>query len=60
MNPWCDIHYWSKQYCEERLAEASRWRLLERAKVNREQRSGRDRVGLVWASVVSLLSGAGL
>ncbi len=58
-NPY-DLHSWSTQYRQERLAEASRRRLIERARGSCEQRSGWGRMSLVWASVLSLLSGAGL
>jgi hypothetical protein len=54
-----DIHAWSIQYRQERMAEAARRSLIERARLDRERRSGSDRVSLAWKSVVSLLGGAG-
>jgi len=45
-NPY-DVHSWSKLYREERLAEASRRDLLERARKSRDPRkSGQWRLTL--------------
>jgi hypothetical protein len=52
-----DLHSWSKQYREEALGEARKRDLLARARVGRQRRSGRSRVGLAWASVLSMLDG---
>jgi hypothetical protein len=57
-NPY-DLTSWSKQYREERLTEASRRYLTERARVSREPHSGWGCVSLAWASMFSLLFGAG-
>ena len=59
MDPY-DLHSWSTQYRQERLAEVGRRRLIQRAKGGRERRSGWARMSLAWASVLSLLSEAGL
>jgi hypothetical protein len=58
-NPY-DLHSWSKHYRQERLAEASKRHLVERARRNRERRTGWGRMGLTWANVLSLLNGVGL
>ena len=56
MNPY-DIHSWSKDYREERLAEANMRHLVERARVSRESR-GSGRLGLSWRNPLALLRGA--
>jgi hypothetical protein len=58
-NPY-DVHSWSTQYRQERLAEAQMTHIEGRLRENRKARSGWGRMSLVWASVLSLLSGAGL
>jgi hypothetical protein len=55
-NPYY-LHSWSRQYREERLAEASRRHIVERARARREPReSGRS--GLGWRNPLALLRGA--
>ena len=53
-NPYYNIHSWSKDYREERLAEASRRHLVERARASQEPR-GSGRLGLSWRSPLALL-----
>jgi hypothetical protein len=53
-----DVHSLSKLYCEEALQEAQTRHLVERARVGREQRSGRGRLGLACRGVLSLLRSA--
>lgn len=48
-NPY-ELHSWSTQYREERLAEASRRHLVKALRVSREQHPGWGRVSLTWAS----------
>ena len=55
-----DLHSWSAQYRQERLAEASQRHLIEQIRGNHEQRSRWGRMSLVWANVLSLLSGVRL
>jgi hypothetical protein len=50
-----DLHFWSKQYREEVLAQARKQNLFDRARVGRQRRFGRNRVGLAWASVLSVV-----
>ena len=52
-NPY-DIHSWSKDYREERLTEASRRHLVERARASQEPR-GSGRLGLSWRNPLALL-----
>jgi hypothetical protein len=52
-NPY-DIHSWSKDYREERLAEASRRHLVERARDSQEPR-GSVRLGRSWRNPLALL-----
>jgi hypothetical protein len=54
MNTPYDVHSWSKQYREERLAEASRWHLVERVRASQEPR-GSGRLGLSWRNPLALL-----
>jgi hypothetical protein len=53
-----DLHSWSKQYREEVIGEARKRDLVARARVGPQRRSGRSRVGLAWASVVSVVDRA--
>ena len=53
-NPY-DIHSWSTHYRDEALQGARVRHLAHRARVGREQRSGRSRVGLAFRGVLSLL-----
>ena len=55
-NPY-DIHAWSKDYREERLAEASRWHLVKRANGNRRPRSRLGRVGFALSGALHGLKG---
>jgi hypothetical protein len=50
-----DLHSWSKHYREEVLGEARKRDLLARARLGRRRRFGRSRVGLAWASVLSMV-----
>jgi hypothetical protein len=50
-----DLHSWSKHYREEAIGEARKRDLLARARLGRQQRFGRSRVGFVWASVLSMV-----
>jgi hypothetical protein len=50
-----DLHYWSKQYREERLAEAWVRHLLGRARASREPRVWQ--VGLTWRTPLARLRG---
>ena len=52
-NPY-HIHSWSKDYREERLAEASRRHLVERARASQESRRP-GRLGLSWRNSLALL-----
>jgi len=60
MESYYELHPWSKQYREEVLGEARKRDLVARARVGRQRRSGRSRVGLTWASVLSMLHRAWL
>ncbi len=60
MNNLYDLHTWSQHYRQEALQEAQVRHLEERARADREQRSGQSRVGLTWESVLSLLGSARL
>ena len=57
MNPYYDLHSWSRQCREERLAEASKRHLAERARVGREQREW-GWLMLAWRNPLALLRGA--
>jgi hypothetical protein len=57
MNNLYDLHSYSKHYREERLAEASRRHIVERARARREPRQS-GRLGLVWRNPLALLRGA--
>lgn len=48
-----DLHSWSKQYREERLAEARVWHLLGRARASREPRM--RQVDLTWRNPLARL-----
>ncbi len=52
-NPY-DLHSWSTQYREERLAEASRRHIIERARAHREPRES-GQLCLVWRNSLALL-----
>ena len=52
-NPY-DVHSWSKDYREGRLAEVSRRHLVERARASEEAR-GSGRLGLSWRNPLALL-----
>ena len=52
-NPY-DLHSWSKHYREEALREARKRDLVERARRSWVPKSVRDRVSLVWNSVLSV------
>lgn len=52
-----DLHSWSTQYREERLTEATRYRLVERARTRRDPReAGQSR--LAWRKPLALLRDA--
>jgi hypothetical protein len=53
MNNLYDIHSWSTQYREERLLEARKQHLVERARANQEPR-GSGRLGLSWRNPLAL------
>ena len=55
MDPWYDLHSWSKHYREEALGEARKRDLVARARVGSQRRFGRSRVGLAWANVLSMV-----
>jgi hypothetical protein len=54
MNNCLDIHSWSTQYRQERLAEARATHLKVRLREDRKARSGRGSVNLALASLLSL------
>jgi hypothetical protein len=54
MNDTYNLHSWSKLYRKERLAEASRRHLVERARSRRELRES-GRLGFVWRNLLALL-----
>jgi hypothetical protein len=56
VNPY-DVHSWSKLYREERLAEASRRHLLERARKDRDLRKS-GQLRLTLRNSLALLRGA--
>jgi hypothetical protein len=58
MNNHYDLHSWSMQYREERLAEARMTHLEERLRENKKARSERGPVSLALANVLSLVRGA--
>ena len=60
MEPWYDLHSWSKQYREKGLQEAQRRYLVEQPRVNYSLRAERANANLAWKSLVSLLRGVGL
>ena len=60
MEPWYDLHSWSKQYREEALQEAQRRYLVEQPKLKYALRAVRANATLAWKSLVSLLRGVGL
>jgi hypothetical protein len=53
MNYSYDVHSWSKLYREEKLAEARRRHLAERARTGREPRE-LGRSGLSWNPLMQL------
>jgi hypothetical protein len=55
-NPY-DLHSRSTQYRQERLAEANRRHIVERARARREPRES-GRLDLVWRNPLALLRGA--
>jgi hypothetical protein len=58
MNSPYDLHSWSTQYREERLAEARTAQLERRLRENHKARSERSPVSLALANVLSLVRGA--
>jgi hypothetical protein len=60
MDPWYDLHSWSKRYREEALQKAQRRYFVEQAKSNYSLRAKRGRTNLSWRNLVSLLRGVGL
>jgi hypothetical protein len=56
-NPY-DLHSWSKLYREEALRHVRTRHLAKQARAARKQRSEQSRMGLAWASVLSLVRGA--
>jgi hypothetical protein len=56
-NPY-DLHSWSMQCREERIAEALKQHLEERLRENHKARSERGSVTLALANVLSLVRGA--
>ena len=58
MNNLYDLHSWSTQYREERLAETRRTQLEGQLRENHKVRSVRGSVSLALANVLSLVRGA--
>jgi hypothetical protein len=57
-NPY-DLHSWSTQYRQVRLAEAWMTQLEGRLRENRKIRPGWDHLGLALAETLALLGAAG-
>jgi hypothetical protein len=57
MNNSYDLHSWSTQYRQERLAEAHVRHLVGQAKAGREPRQS-GRLGISWRNPLALLRGA--
>ncbi len=55
MDPWYDLHSWSKQYRQEALREARERDLVEQARTSSSPRSGRSRANRVRTQALSLL-----
>ena len=60
MDPWYDVHSWSKQYRQEALREARERDLVERARTSNSPRSGGSRVNRIRKHALSLLRTAHL
>jgi hypothetical protein len=60
MDPWHDLHSWSKQYREEALQETHKRHLTEQANGKYSLRPQRVSASSAWRSLVSLLRGVGL
>ena len=60
MDPWYDLHSWSKQYRQEALREARERDLVEQATTSRSPRSGRTRANRIREHAPSLLRTAHL
>ena len=60
MDPWYDLHSWSKQYRQEALREASERSLVERARTGDSPLSGRSRANRIRKHALSLLRAAHL
>jgi hypothetical protein len=58
MNNCYDLHSWSTQYREERLAEARTTQLERRLREDRKARSVRGSVSVALPNVLSLVRGA--
>jgi hypothetical protein len=60
MDPWYDLHSWSKQYRQEALREASERSLVERARSDASPHAGRSRANRIRKHALSLLRAAHL
>ncbi len=55
MYTYYDLNCASRIYREERLTEVRKRHLAKQARADRKQRSEQSRVGLSWASVLTLV-----
>jgi hypothetical protein len=55
MDPWYDLHFWSKQYRQEALREARERDLLKQAGTSRSPHSSGTRANRIRENTLALL-----